>query len=56
MTRDDGPAPGTAPDRLQQVRTRLEQVAGLPIGERPALFSWVNDELMTELAAMETEG
>ncbi len=42
-------------DRLEEVRTRLEAVASLPVVERPALFAWVNEVIAAELAAMEQE-
>lgn len=50
--RGEGPVEGHV-ERLQEVRYQLEGVTELPIEERAAVFSAVNEAIVAELNAME---
>lgn len=39
--------------RLEELRARLEEVASLPLADRPDVFAAVNEALTAELSAME---
>ena len=53
----DGPAPAdtadTGDDPLDGIRARLDELADVPLEERPALFEQVHTVLVRELNALE---
>jgi hypothetical protein len=42
-------------DDLATLREQLERIEQIPVAERPALFTAVNEAIATELSAMEDD-